>query len=360
MEIFSADRPLSVTALPETREESLSMVKYTMDMVQCRLCTHVYNKNFIEGTEMYHGAGCTMYNNGEGWQKHISQQQDLLSYRYHYSKVVEIGSGDGSFLAGLTQPNKLAYEPSDDYYACVAKRLETVKGYFDPAKDMPPPHSLIIMRHVLEHLKHPRAFIQEIVDNAQTVDMFIEVPCVENALKQKRVEDWVYEHPQHFTFKSLKYLMEALKWTVLSFNKVYGDEVLVYYGRFIKDGNRSLSQAVTFVKYQLNKIRANEQIVFWGGAGKSAMFLHEFSADGDLVVDSDERKFGKYVPGLGLEIRDPGTLVGTPTIVITTRWRADDILADIRSRGITPKVVYAYSDGELVEVYRKAENVEAK
>lgn len=352
-EIYSTSRPASVTELPTTKEESLNMTKYQMDFVQCDNCTHVYNRSFLPNTEMYHGAGCTMYNNGSGWQAHIRDQRSILHNFIEYPQVIEIGAGDGSFLAGLRQHNKIAYEPSDDYYLCIEKGLQAVHDYFVPSRDMPPPGSLLIMRHVLEHLQHPRDFIEDLVNNTDRVDFFVEVPCIEKALKLNRVEDWVYEHPQHFTRESLEYLMGSLGWEPMIVSKVYGDEVLIYYGKYTRrQSRRTLPETIIQVKSEFDLLRQRDQIVFWGGAGKSAMFLHEFSSELDVVVDSDSRKFGRYVPGLSLEIKDPAIIEDNSVIVITTYWRASDILAEIRTRNIQPKVVYVYSDGGLVEIYR--------
>lgn len=93
--------------------------------------------------------------------------------------------------------------------------------------------------------------------------------------------------------------------------------------------------------------------MFWGGTGKSAAFLNSYGIDADrfpIVVDSDPNKIGYFVPGTGQEIRSPEYLLTKPldSIVITTQWRARDIVAEIKGRNITYKKIYVVCDGRLI------------
>jgi hypothetical protein len=93
-------------------------------------------------------------------------------------------------------------------------------------------------------------------------------------------------------------------------------------------------------------------IYFWGGTGKSAAFLNVFGVNADrfpFVVDSDDNKVGKFVPGTGQEICSVDWLLKQKpgTIVITTPWRAKDICQEIKRRGIQSKQILVLWKGAL-------------
>ena len=69
------------------------------------------------------------------------------------------------------------------------------------------------------------------------------------------------------------------------------------------------------------------------------------------VVDSDKRKTGTYVPGVGQVIRDPSYLLDNPVNIrlIPTQWRARDILIEANSLGLSFKQVLIEHNGRLVD-----------
>jgi hypothetical protein len=189
--------------------------------------------------------------------------------------------------------------------------------------------------------------------------MMVEVPLVENALTDGRIEDWVYEHPHHFTKTSLTKLFSG--WNIIDIQTMYNNEVVI-----IKAETNHLARS-KFFNYAVNNFQnlrttrldrelwelkyAGNKVAFWGGAGKSAMFLHTINPDGSLgiVVDSDDRKVGKYVPGTAIQIKSIQELIDNPVdiIVITTSWRADDIAKEIVDRKINCEKLCYFMKGQL-------------
>jgi hypothetical protein len=95
----------------------------------------------------------------------------------------------------------------------------------------------------------------------------------------------------------------------------------------------------------------------WGATGKSAGFINTYGLDADrfpLVVDSDEGKCGKFVPGTGQEIKHSTHLLTNPVdvIIITTHWRAKDIYQEIKDRNIQYQRVL-YLDGSSLVDYKE-------
>lgn len=95
------------------------------------------------------------------------------------------------------------------------------------------------------------------------------------------------------------------------------------------------------------------QIAFWGGAGKSAMFLRRFQLPTHVtVVDSHSDKWLMCVPGTKIKISDPDVLFRYPVqyVIATASWRADDIAKEIVERNIPCKGLLKFEGGQLVEV----------
>ena len=150
-------------------------------------------------------------------------------------------------------------------------------------------------------------------------------------------------------------------------NRSYGNEVLVAQCNiWTSDRRLGISQEIInrFAKIE-DKITEHSstfeelinegRIAFWGGAGKSAMFIRKFMLPNNaLVVDSHESKWGMFVPGTMIEIKPPDVLLkGHPKIVVaTTSWRADDIAKQIERFNIPVEKLLKFENGQLVEVLR--------
>lgn len=347
---YVGKRPLSVSALQPTAHQSVNLPSYPIDMAVCDVCTHVFNAAFDPSVDQYSGDGCTMYNAGEAWAAHVDRVVEYAE-QIPRGRVVEIGAGDGEFLARLSGP-KIAYEPSSDAEKIDAKGIECIQRYYIPGQGPINDGDLIIMRHVLEHIHQPAEFLDAVAtsyrDSGFTADMLIEVPCCEKAIKQCRVEDWTYEHPNHFTQASLRALFMLTGLEVVRLVTTYDSEVLLAHVR-IRSTYHASGVITSFQGVRHIKTSLPEYVIFWGGAGKSTMILHEYAVESDRVVDSDERKWGKYVPGLSLKIESPDIIKEYSHVIITTNWREKDILADMRRRGLKPAKVYTIKNGELHE-----------
>ena len=73
--------------------------------------------------------------------------------------------------------------------------------------------------------------------------------------------------------------------------------------------------------------------------------------DISLVVDSDERKWGTYVPGMGQKIKSPTFLLNNPIdiLIVPTQWRTQDILIEAASMGLTFSQVLIEQKGKLID-----------
>ena len=275
---------------------------------------------------------------------------------------MEIGAGNGEFAKLCNYNNYVAYEPCDDASIC-AQYVTTKNCYYHPSIEMPlhwP--EVIVMRHVLEHYPQPRAFLQELSSACKkkgaTPCLLIEVPNVEPCLENRRLEDWVYEHPQHFTPGSVTELARLTGWYVDAMHVRYNDEVIVatlcpfHIGQVQCD-----EEDYDLVLSNISAVRASivetgKPIVLWGGAGKGATIINLLSLPSELVtvVDSDSRKWGKCVPGTPHPIVSPAVLnKGLHDVIVTTTWRVKDIAEEISREGYEVGTVSHFCRGRLTE-----------
>ena len=349
--------PYSVIELRSSAAESVSLPKYPINIVECDTCGHVFNSAY---NELNQPGGCTMYNSGIGWKSHMENVAALAERLAKGRLIVEVGAGTGEFAKYFQTKEYIAYEPSEDSAKC-AEVCQTHCDYFHPevsfAFEKP---GLVVLRHVLEHFANPRGFLEDMAAAARAnnhyPDLLIEVPNIENALQRSRIEDWVYEHPQHFTASSLKRLLSISGWQRNGLTRVYNKEVLVAWATPIKQPRISSRY---FEKYRVifNGLRIVRREILaaktalWGGAGKGANLINllELPTDKVLVVDSDSRKVGKYVPGTAHKICSPEQLedYAPDMTVVTTSWRATDIMKECVRKSINPGTLMVVESGAL-------------
>jgi hypothetical protein len=361
-------QPVSLVDLQTDPEASLTMPQYPIKLNICLGCTHVFNASFIPAAVEYTDTGCCMYNDGTKWREHIDNVGKMLG-SLDIDLVVEVGAGDCEFLKNLdVKAAKLAIDPCE---AVEQPNIPYSRELFDVDTHLPLPDRsvLVIMRHLLEHMKSPSDLIQDLVNKAwhrtAATWCYIEVPCCEVALEYSRIEDWTYEHPQHFTEQSLRALLYYYDADSFVIQRSYGDEVLCCLIKFDSQQNfQGLSVQNTIDKFK--KVSENIKLegeamrsrlgefAFWGGAGKSAMFIRQFNLPTDtIVVDSDKAKWGLYVPGTRIMIHPPSILKTCEEpikIIATTSWRAEDIRDEIIRDNIDCSGLFKFADGKLMEV----------
>lgn len=372
----NSDQPLSVLHLPRSHEEARDALKFPMNFRACANCGHIFNVDFDYYKVPYEDNSNLMYNNAHAWKQYMQELADEL-VETHNAKgktLVDIGCGDGGFLAlllGEELGNRcIGFEPGVEAHNARKRGLEVYKDYFAPQRDLKRLRpDFLICRHVIEHLAEPLQFVSDIAFWCNTYEVFpifvAEVPRIDEAVRQRRVNDYLYEHPSNFTQFSFRNMFEVAGYEALDVRPVYGDEVVVAIVRpkaqpRLAEIRRTAEEYRDALKDQDGRVRAEldalrdqgKTIAFWGATGKGAAFLNAFDLFDNsypVVVDSDYNKVGRFVPRTAQEIRPPEHLLEHPAdvIVITTQWRARDILHEIRSRGIPHEQVLVLVDQHL-------------
>ncbi len=378
--LTSEPQALATLAWPASATEAQSLPRYPLDWRRCIDCGHVYNATFDYANVPYTQKPNLMFNKGVHWAGVIAQRQrQLLEAVPTGGIVIEIGYGDGSFLHGLAhlRPDLhlIGFDPHGAQSA--DPRLTLLPTLFDPAQHLAEWRpSLLLARHVLEHLMDPLGFLQPLAfaaaQQAITCLGYFETPCIDHALKYRRTGDFYYEHSSQFTTRSFHRMLTLCGGEVLELSHSYGNEVvqgLVRFGpqpaalhiaaesvAFANDTRQSLGT----IQRQLSELaKSGQRIAIWGGTGKSAAFMQRYSVDCQrfpLVVDSDPDKVGTYVPGTGqlIQFRDVLKTEPAAIILIPPQWRAADIVVEMQREGIFPDQVLIEHDGRLVDFHRES------
>ena len=385
--IFDAGvKPLATIAWAESEEEAKKVQSFKQEYIQCLNCTHVWNHLFNWEHVPYGNKPNKMYNNGSQWKKHIDYLQDWLSDRIPENPtVVDIGCGDGSFLISMSKHyvgkgRFHGFDPSGDVEPNQSAILFS-RSLYMPLEDTPKyKPDLIVMRHVIEHITAPSSFLHSLAWGAsgyeQPTYLYCEVPCIDRVFNTGRLADFYYEHPSQFTTASFtRMLMKAGK--IVDIHHSYDGEVICGLVELTPSDEQqitnhnadayfsSVSHSIQQIRKDLKRlVDSGKTLAIWGGTGKCASFMHHYnitSKDVSTVVDSDERKWGTYVPGVGQEIRKPSDLLVecVDILIIPTQWRAKDILIEADSINLSFEQVLIEHNGKLID-FRKDEHPYAK
>lgn len=358
-----ADHPLSVLHLPKSHAQARDVLKFPMNFRACAYCGHIFNVDFDYYQVPYEEDSNLMYNKAHAWQHYLHELVDELVSRYDArgKTLIDIGCGDGGFLGLVRRKGRdsrcIGFEPGVEAENARKNGLEVYKDYFVPQRDLKRLRpDFLVCRHVIEHLAQPLQFVSDIAYWCNIHAVFpvflAEVPQIDRAIEQGRINDFLYEHPSNFTRFSFRNMFELAGYEVLDLRSVYGDEVVTAFVRprrmprlaAIRSRSETYRAALKDqdrgVRTQLEALRQRgKTVAFWGATGKGSAFLNAFDlfdTSYPVVIDSDYNKTGRFVPRTAQEIRPPEYLSDHPVdvIIITTQWRARDILHEIRGRRI--------------------------
>lgn len=371
IDVFSFDKlPISSLVLVESREEALTYPLVNMSLVMCRRCGFAFNSAFRPDQVDY-----TMpYESSQIFSPRFRAFADELvehlisSYDLHGREILEIGSGDGSFLEELcrrAEARGIAIDPTFDASRIAEDvSIDGLKRYYDETTT----HltaDLICCRHTLEHIQPVADFVSLVRKSSMHrpgSTVFFEIPDTERIFEEGAFWDIYNEHCSYFTIPSLAHLFESQGFDILRIEKGFNDQYLLIDVRPGKGANEPQADAVRGI-VQLGEgfgERAAESIfrwrlmidqavgddgtvVLWGASSKAVAFLSAIDRN-ELVtaaVDINPFKQNKYLPGSGVEVVAPEALLAiNPRLVIVMNpIYVDEIRDTLSEMSLSPVVV---------------------
>jgi hypothetical protein len=308
----------------------------TLDIVHCLCCSHIFNRAFDEDiiNEIY---------NNDNYSASLPVSKNMIE-RFKYraesvigdehiknKTVIEVGSTDFSFskiLLNLKATKIIAFEPATSFKTQNPK-IQLIQDYFSTLniKKFVPHADLIVMRHVLEHLKNPLETIMNCLKSMKVgAKFYIEVPNINNILENSRVYDFFYEHVSYFSPELLKYIIKELGHEIHKVAHLISGQ---HFGILIEKKRTNESARANFSNFKYNHsliiskfkieiqsfegkllkiLSTHNDIAIYGAGGHAISIISRLNLSTDQVkflLDLSPHKIGKKSPTGSIPIIKP-------------------------------------------------------
>ncbi len=321
-------------------------LNYTQKVCSCENCGFVFVSNPLEKENLeskYNRNSIYEFNgrkkdsiesqkNRDDGNRHFSFIQSALS---DVETVLEIGCASGYLLSLFKKAGKIVYgvEPSQEN-VCSAKYFYDIDMYCGLVEDFlkkenSPKYDLVILSHVLEHIKNPKLLIQQIKSICKYI--FIEVPCIELKKVDQPYGFFCNEHFGYYSMNSLDYLMNSCgfkcKNMYIHIDSKYvipsGFPAIssIWINEFVDDKNYKLPVPCSDVLDQFNTYMKQSEILHqliskkiedipddfngavYGAGPNTSRLMGETDLNKKnikVIFDKDSRKYGKTLNGVSI------------------------------------------------------------
>lgn len=344
-----------------TRAEALDAPCAPFTLGVCTACGFAFNTRFDAARMVYDPR----YDNDVPSAVFADYYRSIaadLGARYDLTRapVYDVGCGKGTFLEALcaTVPGArgVGVDPSCTPRAATAESPVTLLREMFRAELVGERPSLVVCRHVVEHIERPVEFIRAVVDGVgrdPAVPLFFEVPDLEWILAHEAFWDFCYEHCNYFTRASFAHALELGGVAVASSRSAFGEQYQWAEGAARTSGERPELAGVAEHVARMSAYAGDEQrriegarerlraagatgpCVLWGMATKGVVFANLVDPEGTLLrggVDVNARKQGRYIPGSGHGIHAPEWLATLGGGEVTVMVMNANYLEEIRAR----------------------------
>jgi SAM-dependent methyltransferase len=275
------------------------------------------------------------------------QAQDFVDrFELRGLAILEVGCGDGGFLAKLRDAGAacVGIEPSRaQREMALSQGLRVHGGLLDTDRLLEgAPFDAFATRQVFEHVDDMHGFLAAVRAHLKPSGVgLVEVPNLDILLAQDRFFDFIPEHLNYFSPRTLRLVLELAGFEVLSVDPVQDGEALRALVRRVApptlDGpGARVEQLRAEIAAFVGRRRAlGERVAVWGAGGKGLSMLAATALrEVDLLVDGDPHKHGRYTPVSHLCVLPPEALRehGIGAVVIMAPAYRDEILRQLRTR----------------------------
>lgn len=244
------------------------------------------------------------------FKAHLEAVEQIIARHFGSKSLIEVGCGKGYFLEQLRSKgfNIVGIDPAYE-----GDNPHVIKAPFTPEAGLSA--EAVVLRHVLEHIPDPQAFLHTIAQANGGGLIYIEVPCLDWILEHRAWFDVFYEHVNYFRIDDFRRLFGAVHEVGHLFGGQYlyvvadlgslrsnlpaPDSQVQVPGDFQHSIERALSIA---------KVSPGQALGIWGAASKGviySLFLQRAGVTVDQIVDINPAKQGRYLPLSGLRVSSP-------------------------------------------------------
>jgi hypothetical protein len=243
------------------------------------------------------------------FQAHLEDVSCVISKHFRGLSLVEVGCGKGHFLELLQAK---AFEISGLDPAYDGSNPAIIKEYFTSRSGLKA--GAIILRHVLEHVQAPLAFLSALREaNGGNGRIYIEVPCFDWICDRRLWFDIFYEHVNYFRLPDF-YRMFG---TVCEAGHIFSGQYLYVVADLASLRTPRSSERFPFPEdflagvnryaVRLGRARDSRRVV-WGAASKGvifSLFMQRAGVPVETIIDINPAKQGRFLPVTGLRVQSP-------------------------------------------------------
>lgn len=336
-ELYRAERlPVFQNRMYDTATDARNAPVGDMRLVEDLTTGLVYNAAFCPELIVYDEH----YQNEQAvsghFRAHLEEVAEIVTRTLGKQSIVEVACGKGYFLEMLAERgfDITGFDPA---YEGSNPTIE--KRYFDSEAGVE--GDGLVLRHVLEHVEDPVAFLERIRDaNGGRGRIYIEVPCFDWICAHGAWFDIFYEHVNYFRQIDFERMFGVVHESGHLFGGQY--QYVVADLASLRTPRYDAGDAVRFpamltpqapgkTEHEENEHGA----VIWGGASKGVIFALQCARDGtpvSAVIDINPAKQGKYLPATGLRVSAPGDVLPALQAGTTIYVMNSNYLEEIRSQ----------------------------
>ncbi len=324
--------PVFQNHMYRTREDALAAPRGDVELVQDAVTGLVHNRAFRPELLVYGPDYQNEQAVSGAFRAHLDDVSAIVGRHLRGRSILEVGCGKGYFLERLASAG-FSVRGVDPAYE--GDSSDIVKARF--TADLGLRADGIVLRHVLEHIQAPHAFLAGIRDaNGGRGTVYIEVPCLDWICTNRAWFDVFYEHVNYFRLQDFT----SLFGTVHEAGRIFGGQYLYVVAdlatlrtpRFDPGENFAFPTdfLATVAHHAALFPRQGDApgAIVWGGASKGliySLFVERAGGKIDRVVDINPAKQGRYLGATGLRVDAPDEALraappGTAIVVMNANY----------------------------------------
>jgi len=358
--------------MSNTKTDALSCPKGAIQLSHCKNCGFISNDGY-EAEKVKFDTYDFSNDHSPLFSTYVQNLCEYLIEKYDLRQktILDVGCGDGFFLkqiCALGHNKGIGIDSGFDHSNTPVEKdldIEFIQKYYTLAHQNLEV-DLVACRLVIDLLPDPVSFLKIFranLENRPNTIVFFEVPYANYTFEEKVIWNVVYEHRSWFSKESFRYLFEMCGFEVLdtpllwnneflgieakinptkNFNLTKNQVALKKWNTTIKEFSESYKSLLNSVENQIIKLRrSNTKVIAWGAGARGLSLLNLFNIN-DLVpyiVDINEKRQGKFIPGSGQEIMAPEFIQSyqPELIIITNPTYAEEIQQQVHELGLQPE-----------------------
>ena len=344
--------------------------KYPLEMDYCEECHNCQLSYVVEPKEMFDDY-LYVSSTSKQFVKHF--EKAAIKYKVCFelnerSVLVDIGSNDGVALKPMKDlgVQVVGVEPASNLArAANSKNLFTINSYFDEdavalIKDRFQEVDLVTASNVFAHSDHLREFTKNVFSILKDEGTFIiEVQYLVDTISKMTFDNIYHEHVNYWSVTSLNNFFKNLGFFINEVENIdtHGGSIRVYIQKFsaqdksvqeflqreeeigvnqidfYKNFSAKVQMVKKNVKANLELLKQKHSVIAgYGAPAKATTALNYFGINDkyiDYIVEDNELKHEKYVPGVNIPIKNKSYLkTNKPEIVIVLAWNFFDSIIE--------------------------------